>query len=149
MGSLLDQVLTSKDNPSADSLLSPTDDRPHQLPDGSVIYDSTIAAINRILALNPHLHKRATGISSSPYQLYNGHSPVDLTDKRTLLSLLKADWTPRTKFQLVFLEQKVLELAPILSRDRIFIPPNLLWDRESGKLKVLSDEELKELRTVS
>lgn len=149
MSSLLDKVLSNKENPSADSVLFPTDDQPHQLSDGSTIYDSTIAAINRILDMNPHLHKRPTGLFSQPYQLYNGHTPIDLTDKRTLLSLLKADWEPRTHYQLVFLEQKVLELAPVFSRNCVFIPPNLLWDRESGKLKVLSDDELKELHTVS
>lgn len=90
MPSLLDQVLESKDNPSIDSLLSPKDDQSRALPDGSVIYDSTIAAINRILSLNPHLHKRPTGISSAPYQLYNSHTPVDLADKRTFLSLIHA-----------------------------------------------------------
>lgn len=135
MPSLLDQVLESKDNPSADSLLSPTDDQPHQLPDGSVIYDSTIAAINRILELNPHLHKRPTGSPSRPYQLYNGHIPVDLADKRTFLSLLKADWEPRTHYQLVFLEQKVMELAPVFSLDCILVTDTLLWDRTTGVLR--------------
>lgn len=134
MPSLLDKVLSSKDNPTADSLLSPTDDRPHQLPDGSVIYDSTIAAINRILELNPHLHKRNTGIASRPYALYNGAQLVDMTDKRTFLSLLKADWTPRTKFQLVFLEQKVLELVPTFSKECILVTDYLLWDRNTGTL---------------
>lgn len=149
MPSLLDQVLQNKDNPSADSLLSPIDDQPHQLPDGATIYDSTIAAINRILELNPHLHKRATGIASQPYQLYNGHTPIDPTDKKTLLSLLRADWEPRTHYQLVFLVDKLTELAPTFSRGCIFIPPDLLWDRESGTLKQMSEDELKNLRTVS
>lgn len=149
MGSLLDKVLASKDSPSADIVLSPKDDGAHVLPDGAVVYDSTIAAINRILELNPYLHKRLTGVRSRPYALYNQHTQVDLTDRRTLLSLLRADWAPCTHYQLVFLEQKVIELAPVLSYGGLFIPPNLLWDRESGKLKVLSDEELKELRTVS
>lgn len=147
MTSLLDKVLSSKDNPAADSLLSPTDDRSHTLPDGSTIYDSTVAAINRILDLNPHLHKRSTGISSRPYALYNGAQPVDLADKRTFLSLLKADWTPRTKFQLVFLEQKVLELAPTLSRDCIVVSEGLIWDREAGKLKTYKEED--NIKTVS
>lgn len=147
MSSLLDKVLSSKDNPAADSLLSPTDDRPHTLPDGSTVYDSTVAAINRILRLNPHLHKRSTSIASHPYSLYNGHTPIDLTDKRTLLSLLKADWEPKTHYQLVFLEQKILELVPILSRDCIVISEGLIWDREAGKLKTYKEED--NIRTVS
>lgn len=147
MPSLLDQVLKNKDNPAADSLLSPADDQPHTLPDGSIIYDSTIAAVNRILALNPHLHKRPTGLQSRPYALYNSHTPIDLTDKRTLLSLLKADWEPRTKFQLVFLEQKVMELAPTFSRDCIVISDDLIWDRQTGTLKPFTEED--NIRTVS
>ncbi len=147
MASLLDKVLNSKDNPTADSLLSPADDSPHHLPDGSTIYDSTVAAINRILELNPHLHKRSTGIASRPYALYNGAQPVDLADRRTFLSLLKADWTPRTRFQLVFLEQKILELAPVFSKDCIVVSDGLLWDREQGKLKYFT--KLDNIRTGS
>lgn len=147
MPNLLDQVLRNKDNPSADSLLSPTDDRPHTLSDGSTVYDSTIAAVNRILTLNPHLHKRPTGIQSQPFALYNSHTPVDLTDKRTLLSLLKADWEPRTKFQLVFLEQKVMELAPTFSRDCIVISDGLIWDRQTGTLRNFTEED--NIKTVS
>ena len=134
MPSLLEQVLESKENPTADALLSPTDDRPHKLSDGSVIYDSTIAAINRILSLNPHLHKRATGLASQPYQLYNGHIPIDLEDKRTFLSLLKADWTPKTPFQIVLVEKYVEKYAPTLSRDCVLVTDTLLWDRDQGKL---------------
>lgn len=147
MSSLLDQVLKNKDNPSADSLLSPVDDQPHHLPDGSTVYDSTIAAINRILALNPHLHKRPTGLQDHPYALYNSHTLIDLADKRTLLSLLKADWEPRTKFQLVFLEQKVMELVPTFSRDCIVISEGLLWDRDAGVLRKITKED--NIRTVS
>ena len=147
MPSLLDQVLENKDKPSADSLLSPNDDRPHQLSDGSVIYDSTIAAINRILALNPHLHKRPTGLSSTPYQLYNSHTPVDLTDKRTFLSLIKADWTPRTPFQTVKCIEEVTEHVPIFSRDCIVISDHLLWDRTTGTLRPYTDED--KIYTVS
>lgn len=135
--SLLEQVLRNKDTPSADSLLSPNDDEPHTLSDGSVVYDSTIAAINRILALNPHLHKRPTGVASSPFVLFNGHTPVDLTDKRTFLSLLKADWAPKTRYQLVFLIDKVTELAPTFSRDCILVTDTLLWDRTTGELKTI------------
>lgn len=147
MPSLLDQVLENKDNPSADSLLFPKDDQPHALPDGSIIYDSTIAAINRILALNQHLHKRPTGISSSPYQLYNGHTPVDLTDKRTFLSLIHADWTPRTPHQLVLLMDYVEKYAPTFSRDCVVISNHLLWDRTTGELRSFADED--GIRTVS
>ena len=135
MPSLLDQVLKSKDNPSANSLLSPEDDEPHTLPDGSVVYDSTIAAINRILSLNPHLHKRPTSSNSHPYQLYNGHTSIDLSDKQTFLSLLKADWEPSTRFQVVFLIDKVMELAPIFSKDCVLITDFLLWDRATGTLR--------------
>lgn len=147
MMSLLDQVLENKDKPSADSLLSPNDDRPHQLSDGSVIYDSTIVAINRILALNPHLHKRPTGISSSPYQLYNGHTPVDLTDKRTFLSLIHADWTPKTPHQLVLLMEYVEKYAPTFSRDCIVISDHLIWNRTTGELRTFTDED--NIRMVS
>lgn len=149
MPSLLDQVLENKDNPSSDSLLSPKDDQPHALPDGPVIYDSTIAAINRILSLNPHLHKRPSGISSSSYELYNGHTPVNLLDKRVFLSLLKADWTPRTPYQSVLVAEYVVKYAPVLSYDAFFILPDLLWDRSTATLRRLSEEELALLHTVS
>lgn len=147
MPSLLDKVLSSKDNPTADSLLSPTDDRPHTSPDGSTVYDSTVAAINRILELNPHLHKRSTGIASRPYALYNGHRPISLTDKRTLLSLLKADWEPKTHYQLVFLEQKVMELAPLLSKDCVVVSDHLIWDSTTGTLRKFTDRD--GIRTTS
>lgn len=147
MANLLDRVLSNKDNPSADQLLSPTADNPHQLPDGSIIYDSTIAAINRILALNPHLHKRATGIKSRPYDLYDGHAPVDLTDKRTFLTLVKADWTPRTPYQTILVERYVTKYAPVLSRDCLMISDGLIWDREAGALREIKKNE--EIRTVS
>ena len=135
MSSLLDQVLKNKDNPSADSLFSEENDSPHQLPDGGVVYDSTLAAIKRILSINPHLHKRETGIASEPYRLYNGHTPVDLSDKKTFLLLLRADWTPVNPWQVAFLCEKVLELAPVLSRDCVIISDGLIWDRVEGKLK--------------
>lgn len=147
MSNLLDRVLRSKDNPTADQLLAPADDKPHVLKDGSVVYDSTAAAINRILSLNPHLHKRATGVAANPYQLYNGKIPVDLADKKTFLSLLKADFTPKTPFQMAFLIDKVIELAPVFSKDCIVISDGLLWDREEGKLKYFT--KLDNIRTVS
>ena len=139
--SLLDQVLKNKDNPTPDSLLSPIDDQPHTLPDGSQIYDSTIAAVNRILELNPHLHKRPTGIPSRPYELYNSHTPVDLLDKRTFLSLIKADWTPATPFQAVKCAELVEEYAPLFSRDKLVISENLLWNRATGELETYTDED--------
>lgn len=147
MANLLDRVLSNKDNPSADQLLSPTADNPHQLPDGSIIYDSTIAAINRILALNPHLHKRATGIRSRPYDLYDGHTPIDLTNRKTFLSLLKADFFPRTPFQTTFLVNKVIELVPLLTKDCVVVSKGLIWDREAGRLRKIKKNET--IRTVS
>lgn len=146
MPSLLDQVLASKENPSADALLSPQDDAPHTLSDGSVIYDSTIAAINRILSLNPHLHKRSTGVTSHPYELYNGHTPVDLLDKHTFLSLLKADWEPQTRYQSTLLVDKVMELAPTLSYDGFAITDTLFWDRAN---QTLVDVPPNSIKTVS
>ena len=147
MSDLLDRVLKNKDNPTADQLLSPDDDKTHTLPDGAVVYDSTIAAINRILAINLHLHKRATGVAANPYQLYNGNAPVDLADKKTFLSLLRADFTPKTPFQTAFLIGKVTELAPLLSRDCIVISDGLLWDRNEGILKNFTKAD--KIRTVS
>lgn len=145
--SLLDQVLKSKDNPTPDSLLNPIDDTPHTLPDGSTIYDSTIAAVNRILSLNPHLHRRPTGISSAPFQLYNSHISVDLLDKRTFLSLLRSDWTPKTPFQAVLCARLVEEHTPIFSRDCIVISDHLLWDRKAGALRPYTDDD--HISTVS
>ena len=147
MASLLDKVLTNKDNPTADQLLSPTDDKPHTLEDGSVVYDSTFAAIERILAVNPHLHKRKTGIAAEPYRLYNGHTPIDLTDKQTFFTLLRADWSPTTPWQTAFLVEQVIKRASTLSRDCIIISEGLLWDRESGKLRTFTEDD--NIRTVS
>lgn len=145
--SLLDKVLRKKDNPSADALLDPVNDMPHTLPDGAVIYDSTVAAINRILSVNPHLHKRETGYASHPYQLYNGQAPLDLADKMTFLSTIKADWMPRTRYQLVFLINKVTELAPLFSKDAIVISEGLIWNRETGKIETFTKDD--GIRTVS
>lgn len=147
MSSLLDQVLRNKENPSADALLAPKDDRAHTLSDGAVIYDSTVSAINRILEKNPHLHKRPTGVPSAPYALYNGHTPVSLTDRQTFLRLLKADWLPATPYQAAFLADKVLELAPTLSRDCLMVSDYLIWDREEGELRKIEDEG--SIRSVS
>lgn len=135
MPSLLDQVLDAKDSPAADLLLSPVDDKPHRLPDGSVIYDSTIAAINRILSLNPHLHKRPTGTHSHPYELYNGHTPISLLERKTFLSLLKSDWTPKSPYQSTLVENCVMELVPVFSRDCFLVTDSLLWDSTTGMLR--------------
>lgn len=147
MSNLLDRVLKNKDNPTADQLLSPADDKPHTLKDGSVVYDSTMAAIERILSINPHLHKRATGVAAEPYRLYNGHIPVDLTDKQTFFTLLRADWAPTTPWQTAFLVEQVMRRAPLLSKDCIVISEGLIWDRESGKLRNFS--KIDNIRTVS
>ena len=146
MPSLLEQILSNKDNPSADFTMSPRVDSPRQLPDGSVVYTSTAGAINRILSLNPHLHKRATGVEGE-YQLYNGWTPVNLDDKMTFLSLLKSDWTPATPFQMAFLVKKVTELAPLLSRDCIIVSDGLIWDRDKGELRKIKKDET--IRSVS
>ncbi len=148
MSSLLDQVLSNMENPSVRSMIASHTDSQHTLSDGSVVYDSTIAAINRILSVNPHLHKRFTGMEGE-YKLYNGWTPVDLDDKITFLNLLKSDWTPASPFQTAFLIKKVIELAPLLSKDCIVVPPNLLWDSSSGRLRKMTDEELSKIRTVS
>lgn len=145
--SLLDKVLESKDNPSADLILAPQDDRAHVLEDGAVIYDSTIAAINRILEVNPHLHKRPTGIAAEPYILYNGHTPVDLTERKSFLSLLRADWTPATPWQMTFLYEKVMELVPVYSADCVVICDGLIWDRKTGEIKTFTKEDC--INTVS
>lgn len=145
MASLLDKVLTNKDNPTADQLLAPTDDKPHTLEDGSVIYDSTYAAIERILALNPHLHKRQSTFNN--WVLYNGHKQVDLTNKQTFLSLLRADWVPATPWQTAFLIEQIMERVPTLSRDCFVISDGLIWDREEGKLKTFTEKD--NIRTVS
>lgn len=130
--SLLTKVLDSKDNPSVESALSPREDLPHKLPDGSVVYDSTISAINRIFELNPALHKRVT---SKGERLYDGRTPVDITNQLQMLKLLHGDWAPKTDWQVIFLQEKVMEIAPIYSFDCFEVSPYLLWDREEAKLK--------------
>ena len=147
MSNLLDRVLKNKDNPTADALIFPTDDKPHTLSDGSVIYDSTIAAINRILSVNLHLHKRSTGVAAKPYRLYDGHIPIDLTDRRTFLTLLKADWLPKTPYQTILVERYVLKYAPTFSKECIVISDGLIWDRNEGKLRTF--KEGGNIRTVS
>lgn len=132
MPSLLSQVLDSKDNPAADSILSPKDDTAHKLPDGSVVYDSTISAINRVFELNPYFHKRVNGRKQ---QLYNGSKKVDLKKPLEILSLLRSDWAPKTDWQLAFFIEKVTELAPVLSFDCYNVTDYLLWDKDTQTLK--------------
>lgn len=132
MPSLLSQVLDSKDNPTADIILSPKDDAAHRLPDGSVVYDSTISAINRVFELNPSLHKRINGREQ---QLYNGSKKVNLKNPLEILSLLRSDWDPKTDWQLAFFIEKVTELAPVLSFDCYNVTDYLLWDKGTQTLK--------------
>ena len=145
MSSLLDRVLDSKDNPSVDSVLAPQEDKPHTLSDGSVVYDSTIAAINRIFALNPHLYKRPT--MGRIYELYNGSQKINLDNWTHILSLLRGDWKPASNWQATFLKEKVMEMAPVISVGSFLISDGLLWDKEAGQLKRL--EEGDTIRTTS
>lgn len=131
MPSLLDKVLTSKENPVADTLLSPKDDKPHTLSDGSVVYDSTIAAINRVFEINPHLYKKSSDRGES---LYLGRERLTLSGEQ-ILSLLRSDWVPKSDWQLTFFKEKVMEIAPTLSFDGYAITDYLFWDKETQTLK--------------
>lgn len=139
MPSLLSQVLDSKDNPAADFILSPKDDTAHKLPDGSVVYDSTISAINRVFELNPFFHKRVNGREQ---HLYNRNKKVDLKKPLEILSLLRSDWEPKTDWQLAFFIEKVTELAPILSFDCYNVTDCLLWDKNTATLRRVSPREM-------
>ena len=143
--SLLDKVLDNKDNPTVDFELSPKDDKPHRAKDGSIVYDSTIAAINRIFSLNPHLNKRLS-LRGNP-QLFNGSKRVDLNNKHQLTELIRGDWEPKTEWQVTYLKEKVLEFAPDLSFAAYAITDDLYWDREDDKLKRVGDGD--SIRTVS
>lgn len=145
MSSLLDKVLDKKDNPSVETSLSPRDDQAHQLPDGSIVYDSTIAAINRVFELNPHLYKKHT--HGHEFDLYNGSKRVNLNSWDQILSLVKGDWEPVTKWQVTFLREKIMELAPVMSVGSFKITNELLWDVEDAKLKRISEED--RIRTTS
>ena len=145
MSSLLDRVLDSKDNPSVETALAPTDDRPHTLPDGSVVYDSTIAAINRIFELNPHLYKRPT--MGRIYELYNGSQKINLDNWNHILSLLRGDWRPASDWQTTVLREKVMEMAPVISVGSFLVSEGLVWDKADCKLKRL--EEGDTIRTTS
>lgn len=147
--SLLSRILKATETPTADSLLNPVYDEPHVLPDGTVIYESTIIAANRILSINPHLNRREVFGKDDTYELYNGDKPVDLLNRNTFYSLIRADWLPLTNFQAVLLKQLVTENAPLFSTDCFLISDYLLWDKKRGKLKVLTEEEREKIRTVS
>lgn len=141
MPSLLDKVLSSRDSPSADQILAPADDKPHVLEDGSVVYDSTIAAVNRVFAVNPHLYKIRE--SYGVYKLYNAGTKISLRNVVQMYSLIKGDWEPKTKFQLAWFCTKVVELAPLLSFDCFIISDELIWDKETCTLRRASKEETK------
>lgn len=132
MASLLDQVLDNKDNPSVEEVLSPKDDHSYKLSDGSVVYESTISAINRILGLNPHLYKKRT---LGGYELFNGRDRINLGSFQQILSLIRGDWKPVTDWQVQFLREKVVELAPEMSFSGYLISDGLFWDKEKGELK--------------
>lgn len=138
MASLLDKVLDNKDNPSVESELFPNDDIAHKLPDGSTVNDSTIAAINRIFELNPHLYKR---LLASGWTLFNGDRRIDLCNRVDLMSLIRADWSPTTDWQESLLIEKVMELAPVYSRDCYIIGDGLIWDKKEAKLKRFTEKD--------
>lgn len=139
--SLLDQVLKNKDTPSTPTLFPDKEhDAAHILPDGSEIFDSTIMAFNRIYKLNPGLHKRAV-LFSGAYQMYNRYLPVDLSDKQTFLSLIKADFQPATPYQAMLLLKLIEEYAPVFSRDLIQVSEDLVWDTPGATLRPFTDEE--------
>ena len=139
MSTLLDKVLESKDDPSSDSILSPTDDHAHKLPGGEIVYDSTIAAVNRLFEKNPNLCKRMT--APGKYELYNGRIRINLISEFEILRLVKGDWKPKTKFQLAWFYEKVFELAPTLSFEGYIISDGLYWDSNSATLKHFTEED--------
>lgn len=139
MTSLLDKVLDSKDNPSIDSSLSPKDDLPHQMADGSIVYDSTISAINRVFEMNPHLYKKQTMRGE---HLFNGPKMVRLDNPSEVTELLCGDWEPKTDWQLVFFKKKVMEYAPVLSFDGISVSDYLFWDKKTCTLRTINHGEV-------
>lgn len=139
MASLLDKVLDSKDNPGSDQILAPQDDNRHKLDDGSIVYDSTIAAVNRVFEVNPHIYKRWT--AKGGFELYNNEKRINLDNEFQMLALLKGDWEPRSKYQLAWFKEKVLELAPILSYDCYFVSDGLVWDKNDAKLKRITEKD--------
>ena len=144
MSSLLDKVLDSKDNPTVDSTLSPKNDEAHKLADGSIVYDSTIAAINRVFDVNPHIYKKQTARGE---KIYIGQKPIKLESVYDARVLIKGDWEPKTDWQLIFFKNKILELAPEISFEGIKITDDLFWDREASILKRITEED--NIRSIS
>lgn len=139
MDKLIDRVLKSKDDPSSESLLAPKDDHAHRLPGGEIVYDSTIAAVNRVFEKNPNLCKKLDG--SNTYSLYNGRNKINLRNEFELVRLIKGDWEPKTKFQLAWFYDKVFELAPVFSFDGYIISDGLYWDSKTATLKHFTEED--------
>lgn len=145
MGNLLDKVLDNKDNPTSEQLLAPQDDARHKLEDGSIVYDSTIAAVNRVFEVNPHLYKRRG--RGGEYELHNGETKLSVNSELQLMALVKGDWDPKTKYQLAWFKEKVIELAPTVSFDKYLITDDLVWDKDEAKLKRITDND--NIRTIS
>lgn len=138
MGSLLDKVLSNKDNPGAELSLSPMDDKPHTMKDGSVIYDSTIAALNRILEVNPKLYKR---VEKTGVVLYNGNKRIDISVPATMVILVRGDWRPASEWQAALLRELVVEYAPELTLDQYMVTDDLIWDKNEAKLKRITEKD--------
>ena len=138
MASLLNKVLDNKDNPKVEDSLFPSEDKAHRLPDGSTVNDSTIAAINRIFDVNPHLYKR---LLASGWTLFNGDRRIDLNSRLDLMSLVRADWEPVNDWQEAFMVEKVMELAPVYSWDCYIIGDGLIWDKKEAKLKRFTEKD--------
>ena len=143
MSSLLEQVLDNKDNPSVHDSLNPVDDTAHKLKDGTVVYDSTIAAINRVFEMNPNLYKL---ITPKGEKLFIGHKQIKIETPTDVSRLVYGDWAPKTDWQLVFFKQKVMELAPKLSFDDYAVSDYLIWDRETATLKRINEDD--NIRTI-
>ena len=139
MASLLDRVLDSKDNPTSDQVLAPQDDIGHKLEDGSIIYESTIAAVNRVFETNQHIYKRRA--PDGEFELYNNGKQVKLDNEMQLIALIKGDWEPKSKYQLAWFKEKILELAPILSHDCYLVSDGLVWDKNDAKLKRITGKD--------
>lgn len=139
MASLLDKVLDNKDNPSVDISLSPKEDVAHRLSDGTTVYDSTIAAVNRVFDMNPHIYKKRS--SGGEFELYNNGKKLNLDNEMQILTLIKGDWEPKSKYQLAWFKEKVLEVAPIFSSDYYIVSDGLIWDKDDAKLKRFTEKD--------
>lgn len=141
MASLLDRVLDFKDNPSSETQLSPSGDTPHQIEDGVIIYDSTIAALNRIFELNPHLYRKRQ--PNGVYAIYNNNNAVDINNELQLLALIKGDWKPKSKYQIAWIREMIIKYAPELSYDKYLVSDELIWDKATATLsRVASDDDV-------